>query len=251
MPWEQVRSATMHAALACCSLLQCRAVVLLLPPLPPLPAHCHAHALLLAAPPSSAGQPSLLSVRLRCPAAQVRHVNTLYHVTGAISFVDEIPLVIEPVYLAQWGSMWIMMRREKRDRRHFKRMRFPPFDDEEPPLDYADNILVGASLWCRLTSACLLAGAVEECAVGLCRRLRQGPNSSAAALRPAPRMQQAPSYSKQQEAARVSCSSCRGSCRAGRAHGTSAGACCKAPLQRVFTLISVCPRAGCGPPRGD
>ena len=24
---------------------------------------------------------------------------------------------------------------------HFKRMRFPPFDDEEPPLDYADNII--------------------------------------------------------------------------------------------------------------
>lgn len=38
--------------------------------------------------------------------------------------------------------MWIMMRREKRDRRHFKRMRFPPFDDEEPPLDYGDNIFV-------------------------------------------------------------------------------------------------------------
>ena len=33
------------------------------------------------------------------------------------------------------------MRREKRDRRHFKRLRFPPFDDEEPPLDYADNVL--------------------------------------------------------------------------------------------------------------
>lgn len=42
---------------------------------------------------------------------------------------------------SQWGTMWIMMRREKRDRRHFKRMRFPPFDDEEPPLDYADNLL--------------------------------------------------------------------------------------------------------------
>ena len=40
--------------------------------------------------------------------------------------------------------MWIMMRREKRDRRHFKRMRFPPFDDEEPPLDYADNLLVSS-----------------------------------------------------------------------------------------------------------
>ena len=55
--------------------------------------------------------------------------------------MNEIPWVVEPHYIAQWGSMWIMMRREKRDRRHFKRMRFPPFDDEEPPLDYADNIL--------------------------------------------------------------------------------------------------------------
>lgn len=73
--------------------------------------------------------------------SQVRHVKVIYHITGAITFVNEIPLVIEPVYMAQWGTMWIMMRREKRDRRHFKRMRFPPFDDEEPPLDYADNIL--------------------------------------------------------------------------------------------------------------
>ena len=53
----------------------------------------------------------------------VRDVSVLYHITGAITFVNEIPFVIEPVYLAQWGSMWIMMRREKRDRRHFKRMR--------------------------------------------------------------------------------------------------------------------------------
>ncbi|KDD74387.1 PRO8NT PrP8 domain-containing protein, partial [Helicosporidium sp. ATCC 50920] len=75
------------------------------------------------------------------PWEQVRDVPVLYHVTGAITFVDAIPWVIEPVYVAQWATMWIMMRREKRDRRHFKRMRFPPFDDEEPPLDYADNIL--------------------------------------------------------------------------------------------------------------
>ena len=33
-----------------------------------------------------------------------------------------------------------MMRREKNDRRHFKRMRFPPFDDEEPPLSWSENI---------------------------------------------------------------------------------------------------------------
>jgi pre-mRNA-processing factor 8 len=52
-----------------------------------------------------------------------------------------------------------MMRREKRDRRHFKRMRFPPFDDEEPPLDYAENLLdvdpsdpVQARLPCHLHS---------------------------------------------------------------------------------------------------
>ncbi|KAI6185283.1 WD repeat-containing protein 48-like protein [Aphelenchoides besseyi] len=75
------------------------------------------------------------------PWEQIRDVRVLYHITGAITFVNEVPKVIEPVYIAQWSTMWIMMRREKRDRRHFKRMRFPPFDDEEPPLDYADNIL--------------------------------------------------------------------------------------------------------------
>jgi pre-mRNA-processing factor 8 len=58
------------------------------------------------------------------PWEQVSHVRVLYHITGAITFVDEVPKIIEPVYVAQWGSMWIMMRREKRDRRHFKVERF-------------------------------------------------------------------------------------------------------------------------------
>ncbi len=75
------------------------------------------------------------------PWEQSRSVKVLYHVTGAITFVNEVPKVIEPVFIAQWGTMWIMMRREKRDRQHFRRMRFPPFDDEEPPLDYGDNLL--------------------------------------------------------------------------------------------------------------
>ncbi|WVN88199.1 pre-mRNA-processing-splicing factor 8 [Cryptococcus depauperatus CBS 7841] len=75
------------------------------------------------------------------PWEQVREVPVLYHISGAITFVNEIPRVIEPVYHAQWASMWLAMRREKRDRRHFKRMRFPPFDDEEPPMDYGDNVL--------------------------------------------------------------------------------------------------------------
>eukprot|EP00913_Durusdinium_trenchii_P031816 g29795.t1 len=75
------------------------------------------------------------------PWQQIRNCRTVYHCSGAITFCAELQKVIEPVFLAQWGTMWIMMRREKRDRRHFKRMRFPPFDDEEPPLDYGDNVL--------------------------------------------------------------------------------------------------------------
>lgn len=38
------------------------------------------------------------------PWEQAREVRVLYHSTGAITFVDEIPLVIEPVFVAQWGS---------------------------------------------------------------------------------------------------------------------------------------------------
>ncbi|CAD6590930.1 MAG: pre-mRNA-splicing factor 8, partial [Tremellales sp. Tagirdzhanova-0007] len=76
-----------------------------------------------------------------CPWEQVREVPVLYHISGAITFVNQVPKVIEPIYHAQWASMWLAMRREKRDRRHFKRMRFPPFDDEEPPMDYGDNVL--------------------------------------------------------------------------------------------------------------
>jgi pre-mRNA-processing factor 8 len=75
------------------------------------------------------------------PWEDTRFVKVLYHITGAITFVNEIPKVVEPIYVAQWGAMWIAMRREKRDRQHFKRMRFPPFDDEEPPMDYGENLI--------------------------------------------------------------------------------------------------------------
>jgi pre-mRNA-processing factor 8 len=44
------------------------------------------------------------------PWEEVRYVKVLYHITGAITFVNETPKVIEPVYTAQWASMWIMMR---------------------------------------------------------------------------------------------------------------------------------------------
>lgn len=74
------------------------------------------------------------------PWESVREVKVLYHVNGCLTLVNEIPRVIEPVFFAQWATMWTTMRKEKSDRRLFKRMRFPPFDDEEPPLSWSENI---------------------------------------------------------------------------------------------------------------
>ncbi|KAG6364437.1 hypothetical protein INS49_006038 [Diaporthe citri] len=74
------------------------------------------------------------------PWESAREVKVLYHVNGCLTLVNEIPRVIEPVFVAQWGAMWVIMRKEKSDRRLFKRMRFPPFDDEEPPLSWSENL---------------------------------------------------------------------------------------------------------------
>lgn len=74
------------------------------------------------------------------PWEAAREVKVLYHVNGCLTLVNEIPRVIEPVFYAQWATMWTVMRKEKTDRRLFKRMRFPPFDDEEPPLSWSENI---------------------------------------------------------------------------------------------------------------
>ncbi|KAI9821051.1 MAG: pre-mRNA-splicing factor 8 [Pycnora praestabilis] len=74
------------------------------------------------------------------PWESAREVKVLYHVNGCLTLVNEVPRVIEPIFHAQWATMWVCMRREKSDRRHFKRMRFPPFDDEEPPLSWSENI---------------------------------------------------------------------------------------------------------------
>lgn len=43
------------------------------------------------------------------PWEQIRDVKVLYHVTGAITFVNEIPWVMEPVYIAQWGYLVILV----------------------------------------------------------------------------------------------------------------------------------------------
>ncbi|KAI1752440.1 pre-mRNA processing splicing factor 8 [Xylaria castorea] len=74
------------------------------------------------------------------PWESTREVKVLYHVNGCLTLVNEIPRVIPPVFHAQWATMWLTMRKEKSDRRLFKRMRFPPFDDEEPPLSWSENL---------------------------------------------------------------------------------------------------------------
>ena len=44
------------------------------------------------------------------------------------------------MFLAQRGSKWVLIIREEGDRRHFHLIRLPPYDDEEPPLDYGNNV---------------------------------------------------------------------------------------------------------------
>lgn len=47
------------------------------------------------------------------PWEETKQVRVLYHITGAITFVNEIPRVVEPIYTSQWATTWLMMRREK------------------------------------------------------------------------------------------------------------------------------------------
>jgi pre-mRNA-processing factor 8 len=72
------------------------------------------------------------------------HLEALKHVPHTVTkLLENIPFPWEQVseVPVQWSTMRLAMRRERRDLRHFKRMRFPPYDDEEPPLDYGDNVL--------------------------------------------------------------------------------------------------------------
>lgn len=75
------------------------------------------------------------------PWEDIKYVKAVYHITGALTIVDEVPKVVEPIYKAQWATMWMAMKNEKLKRKNFKRMKLPPFDDEEPPMNYGDNIL--------------------------------------------------------------------------------------------------------------
>lgn len=41
------------------------------------------------------------------PWEQIRDVPIIYHITGAITFVNEIPWVVEPIFMAQWGLVCV------------------------------------------------------------------------------------------------------------------------------------------------
>src|ERR1700676_4123623 len=44
------------------------------------------------------------------PWELVGEVPVLYHITGAIIFINEIPRAIEPVHHTQWSTMWFTMQ---------------------------------------------------------------------------------------------------------------------------------------------
>ncbi|KAI0795323.1 NUC071 domain-containing protein [Irpex lacteus] len=73
------------------------------------------------------------------------HLGALKYVPHAQVREVPIPRVIEPVYHAQWSTMWLAMRREKPNA-------VPSIDDEEPPLDYGDNVL-DVNPWRRFSSS--------------------------------------------------------------------------------------------------
>ena len=76
------------------------------------------------------------------PWESERYVRVSFHVNGYLTYVTEIPHVIEPAYIALWGVMWLNMRKEKSLRMHFLRLKMNPiFDDEEPPVEFSDALM--------------------------------------------------------------------------------------------------------------
>lgn len=78
------------------------------------------------------------------PWEEAKYVDVIYHVGGVLSIVKDTPTVAEPVYLAQWGSLWTAMRAHKvemfQDGGCFRRV-IHKGNENEPPLDYADYLM--------------------------------------------------------------------------------------------------------------
>lgn len=73
------------------------------------------------------------------PWEPAKKVKVLYHTTGSITFVNESPSVIPPVYLAQWSSIYDEMRLNKRDN-YIRRAKFPIFDDDMDIMSFEEDL---------------------------------------------------------------------------------------------------------------
>jgi pre-mRNA-processing factor 8 len=47
------------------------------------------------------------------PWEEIRKVKILYHSTDALTFINEVPFVALPRYIAQWSPTWIAMKGKK------------------------------------------------------------------------------------------------------------------------------------------
>lgn len=78
------------------------------------------------------------------PWEEAKYVEVVYHKRGVLSIVKDTPKVAEPVYTAQWGSVWTKMRSLKveifQDGGSFKRL-IHKGNENEPPLDFADYLM--------------------------------------------------------------------------------------------------------------
>lgn len=79
------------------------------------------------------------------PWEEAKYVDVVYHVGGVLSIVKDTPTVAEPVYAAQWGSVWTRMRAHKvevalQDGGTFRRI-IHKGNENEPPYDYADYLM--------------------------------------------------------------------------------------------------------------
>ena len=68
-----------------------------------------------------------------------KEVKVLYHTTEPSHLSMKFPESSSHLHSPMGDYLEHDETREK-DRKHFKRMRFPPFDDEEPPLDWLENL---------------------------------------------------------------------------------------------------------------
>ncbi|CBH14584.1 PRP8 protein homologue [Trypanosoma brucei gambiense DAL972] len=78
------------------------------------------------------------------PWEEARYVNVVYHMRGVLTLVEDTPTAPEPLYLAQWGSIWTKMRSHKVELQQecgtFRRV-ISKGNENEPPIDFSDYIM--------------------------------------------------------------------------------------------------------------